>query len=123
MKEKKNFLAVGGVILLPPALFLLILTDLLHRLPSAAFDLSLAALFLLYGLCAGLYIKTRSGVRHRASIQSLNAGFYFLWMLVLAYTAFTRPALWRLPLIVILFALALFLFVLSLRRFLLIRQG
>lgn len=122
MKEKKTMLAVGGVILLPPALLLLILADLAFRLPAAVFDLSLVTLFLLYGLCADLYRKFRSGIRHKATLQSLNAAFYFLWMVVLAYRIFTRPGLTQLPLIFLLFALALTLFVLSLRKFLLLRE-
>jgi hypothetical protein len=121
MKEKKTRLSVMGVVLIPPALLILLLADLLHPLPVIIFDLFLVLLFLLYGLCADLYLKFRTGIRHRASMQSLNAGFYFLWMVVLAYRALTHPALRHLPLILLLFALALTLFVLSLRKYLLIR--
>lgn len=121
MKEKKTILAVSGVTLIPPLLLILLVTDLLHRLPSVLFDLSLVTLFLLYALCADLYIKARSGIRHKTSMQSLNAGFYFLWMVVLAYRAVTHPLLWQLPLILFLFALALTLFVFSMRKLLLIR--
>jgi hypothetical protein len=121
MKEKKTMLSVWGVVLLPPALLILLLTDLLHPLPVPAFDLSLVLLFLLYGLCADLYVKARTGSRHKASMQSLNALFYFLWMVVLVYRAIVHPGLGHLPLILLLFALALVLFVLSLRKYLTLR--
>ncbi len=123
MKEKKTFLPAMGVILLPPVLLVLLVTDLTHPLPEALFDFALAALFLLYGLCADLYTKAGGGNRHKAPMQGLNAVFYFLWMVVLAHIALARPGLGHLPLILLLFVLALVLFSLSLRKVLLIRDG
>ena len=67
MKEKKAKLSVMGVVLIPPALLILLLADLLHPLPVIIFDLFLALLFLFR---AGPVFRFFSQQRHEMALSA-----------------------------------------------------